>query len=93
MPKHVVNVTSPPPPAASTPRLVASLFVVAGELLAVAVFVLGLVTLASWLTKPSAAPVDTTHERRSPPPWACWADRYGEHCDRPPHRHYARDVY
>lgn len=91
--KIVVQPASPPPaPSAPPPRLVVQLFVATGELLAIGVLVVGLLTVFAWITKPPGPPVDTTVTRRPPSPWQCWQDRYGEHCDRlPPRRHLVRD--
>jgi hypothetical protein len=101
MPKHIINLPPPPPPPPSpppplsAPRLVVQLFVAMGELLAIGVCIIGLITVANWLTRPVAAPVEQSARRA--PPLICAIDRRGvEWCRRPedrfsPRRHYVSD--
>jgi hypothetical protein len=91
------------PPAASSPRLFPQLMTAIGELIAVAVLLLGVVTLSSWVVAGYdvyARMARPDRPRSSPSGWeVCRLDRhFGEMCapaDRPPpaRRHYARDVY
>jgi hypothetical protein len=97
--KTVTHLPSPSLPSTPAPRLAAQLFVALGELVAVGLCAVGLVTVVSLLI---AGP-DARHKatRQPSPPreiWRCWYDRRygGEICDPPyrlpPLRHYwARD--
>jgi hypothetical protein len=92
--KTVTHLPSPSLPSIPAPRLAAQLFVALGELVAVGLCVVGLVTVVSWLITGDARNKGT---RQPSPPreiWRCWYDRRhgGEICDppyrRPPLRRY-----
>jgi hypothetical protein len=101
MAKHKSVTHLPPPTPAPTPapRLAVQLFVAVGELLAIGLCVIGIVTVVSWLFV--ATDVHSKATRQHYPPrevWHCWYDRRygGEICD-PPYRlppvrrYWARD--
>jgi hypothetical protein len=86
-------------PAPSTPRLAAQLFTAMGELVMIAVCVVGIVTIVGRVVA-GAELKSRERLRSSPPRWeVCRFDRqFGEMCapaDPPPpvRWHYARELY
>jgi hypothetical protein len=92
--KTVTHVPSPVPPAA--PRLFAQLATAVGELLAVAIGVVGVVTIVGWvvigfdvstrLARHQAPPFDRVDRRDADlrPTWRCWWDpRYRDQICQP----------
>jgi hypothetical protein len=94
--KHKTVTHVPSAPAAS-PRLLSQLLTALGELVVVAVFLLGMVTLGAWTLAGYDVYARMARPDRPPGQWIhCWRDRYaGEICrpeDRGPmRRFYARD--
>jgi hypothetical protein len=81
--KTVTHLPAAPPPA---PRLAAQLLVAMGELLAVGVCVVGIVTVAGWVIA-GAEPRSKSVKPPSREIWRCWYDRrYGAEICQPPYR-------
>jgi hypothetical protein len=85
-------------PAPSSPRLAGQLVTAFGELLVVALCVVGVVTVAAWVATGAGLHIGRERPRSPHPELICFRDhRTGEWCqpvDRPPvRRHYvaARD--
>jgi hypothetical protein len=88
----------PPPPAAlpPAPRLAAQLFVVAGELVAVAIFAVGLATVVGWVVAGPEMRSTRSAQRSGPPPtsWVCRLDRWhGKQLCWPAYRQPVRRYY
>jgi hypothetical protein len=88
------TVTHLPAQAPSQPRLLSQLLSALGELVVVAVFLLGLVTAGAWLLAGYDAYARMARQLTPAPPgqWVhCWRDSRGEICrpeDRGPMRRY-----
>jgi hypothetical protein len=98
--KHRTVTHLPAPP--SSPRLAGQLFTAIGELIAVAVFGLGVWTLAAWLLWGDAVALPPGVEWPRPgidrAVWRCHYDpQHGERCwptyRIPERRHFVRDIY
>jgi hypothetical protein len=82
---------APPPAPPAAPRLAAQLFTVMGELVMVAVSIVGIVTIVGWIAAGAELRSKSAPTRPPrPPEWMmCWNERRGEWCvpaDRPPGR-------